>query len=275
MTKENPATSPRGGYLKALLQSSPDAVIAINAEGVITFVNKPTCDLVSCEITDLVGKSIVNIYENEEKARDLNRKLYQSGGVIHGQESVVKTKAGKLIPVRISAAHMYDSSDNYTGAVGFFQSYRPWTAEEIRLQGRYDELESRLAEWQDLCAPVFEFYPGLSMAVVVGHLDNQRFVQLKRSVLNHIIVNKARVALIDLSAALPVDDEVAAQLVKLIRMVRVVGAECIIVGINSTTMAEAVESLVADTKSLNTFSSLQAGIASALAILDLEICKKH
>jgi len=272
--REKSATRPTGGYLEALLQACPDAVLAIDSKGIMTFANRAACVLLGCEMTDLVGKSIVTVYENDEKARETNRKLYQSGGVIHDHESHLKTKTGKLIPVRISASQLKDSSGNYTGGVGFFQPYRPWTAAEAKLEDYCRELEARLAEWQELGAPVFELYPGLSMAVVVGRLDGQRFAQLKKSLLDHIVVNKTRAALIDLSTAVSEGGEVPAQLVKMIRMVRVVGAQCMIVGIKSTAMAEAVESLVADVASLNTFSSLQAGLEAAVAVLDFEISKK-
>jgi len=275
MSKETLAAKPRGGYLEALLNSCPDAIIAIDADGIMTFVNKACCDLLSREMTELVGKNVVMVYENEEKAREANSKLYQSGGVIHDHETVGRTKTGKLIPVRLSASHMYDSSGNQTGAVGFFQAYRPWTAEETRLQDHVEELEAKLSEWQDLGGPVFEFYPGLSMAVVVGPVDSQRFIHLKRSILNHIKINKTRVAVIDLTAAVVDDDEVAAQLVKLIRVVKVVGVECILVGIQSTRIAEAIESQVTDVSSLNTFSSLEFGIEAALDVLGVGICKKQ
>jgi len=276
MAKEKLDTKPRSGYLEALLQSCPDAIISIDAEGTIRFANNAACELLVCEMKDLTGKNIVIVYENEERAMEANQKLYQSGGVIHDHETVAKTKTGKLIPIRLSAAHMYDSSGNYTGGVGFFQAYRPWTAQETRLQDRLAELEARLAEWQDLGAPVFEFYPGLSMAAVVGRVDSERFAQLKTSILNHIKVNKTRVTLIDLSAAVAGgDSDVAAQLVKLIRMIRVVGAECVIVGIQSTRMVEAIESLVVDVSSLNTFSSLQVGMEAAMAMLNLEISRQQ
>jgi hypothetical protein len=48
----------------------------------------------------------------------------------------------------------------------------------------------------------------------------------------------------------------------------------VVVGIESTMMAEAMEPLVPDIGSLNTFSSLQSGIEAALAIIGVEICKK-
>lgn len=275
MEKSKPIGRATGGYLEALLQSCPDAVIAIDAKGIITFVNKAACELIECEMRDLVGKSIVTVYENERGARETNRKLYLSGGVIHLHESKAKTKTGKIVPVRISAAHLKDSSGNYMGGVGFFQAYRPWTAAETELQSYCRELESKLVQWEDLGAPVFELWPGLSMAAVVGPVDSQRCDKLKRTLLDHIRVNKTRAAILDLSATLAEDSGVAAQLVKLIRMVRLVGAHCLVVGIESTMMSEAMEPLVADISALNTYSSLEAGLEAAFSVIGLELCKKE
>jgi len=70
------------------------------------------------------------------------------------------------------------------------------------------------------------------------------------------------------------DDEVPLQLVKLLRTVRLVGAQCVVVGIESEKIAEAMEPLVPDVASLNTYSSLQAGMDAALAIMGLQICNK-
>ncbi len=274
MEKAQPVERSTGGYLEALLQGCPDAVIAVDAKGTITFANRASCDLLECEMRDLVGKSIVRVYENEDRARETNRKLYLSGGVIHCHESVARTKTGKLIPTRVSGAHLKDSSGNVTGSVGYFQAYRPWTAAESRQLEVCQELQARLEEWQDLGSPVFELWPGLSVLVVVGRVDSKRLAQLKRRMLDHIKVNKTRVALIDLSAALSGDDEVPLQLVKLLRTVRLVGAQCVVVGIESEKIAEAMEPLVPDVASLNTYSSLQAGLDAALAIMGLQICNK-
>ena len=142
------------------------------------------------------------------------------------------------------------------------------------MQEYCQELEARLKEWEDLGAPVFELWPGISVAVVVGRLDSNRFAHLKRVLLDHVKINKTRVALIDLTAAIAGDAEVPAQLVKTLRMIRLVGAQCVVVGIESTTIAEALESLVSDISSLNTYSSLQAGIEGALALVGCEITRK-
>jgi PAS domain S-box-containing protein len=271
---DKPRAIGRGGYLEGLLQSCPDAVIAIDAKGIITFVNKAAGELVGCEMHDLIGKNIATIYESEQHARETNRKLYLSGGIIRLHETNVRTANGRLIPIRLSAAHIKDSSGNYTGAVGFFQAYRPWTSAETKLQDYCYQLESRLAEWTDLGAPVFELWRGLSMAVLVGRLDSSRMTQLKKRLLDHIVMTKPRAALIDLSAAMCGDSDVPAQLVKLFRMVRLVGAECFVVGIESTSTAEAMEALVGDTFPFNSYSSLQAGLEAALAAINVGIFRK-
>lgn len=263
----------RGGYLDALLESSPFAVIAIDAKGIITFVNKATITLLGCETKDVVGKSIVQNYESEKHARETNRKLYLSGGVIRDHESVIRTKAGKLIPVRISAAHMRDSSGNYIGAVGFFESYRPWTAAETKLSERCKDLEAEIEEWRDLGAPVFEPMNGLAISVIAGRLDAPRFTRIRRNIVEHVRANKIRVILIDVTAALGGDDEVAKQLVQTVRIVELIGARCLLTGIDSV-IAQALEATVPDIKSLNTFSSLGAGMTAALAFLGYGIIKK-
>ena len=122
----------RGGYLEALLHGCPDAIIAIDAEGKITFANQVACELTERDMKELIGQNITTVYTSIEAARETNRKLYLSGGIIHDHESSVKTKKDKVIPVRVSASHLKDSSGNYIGAVGYFQTYRPWTDNEAK-----------------------------------------------------------------------------------------------------------------------------------------------
>lgn len=263
----------RGGYLDAILESSPYAVIAIDGKGIITFVNKATVELTGYETRDMVGKSIVNYYESEKHARETNRKLYLSGGKTHDHESVIKTKAGKLIPVRISAAHIRDSSGNYIGAVGFFEAYRPWKAAETKLKERCRELEAEIEEWRDLGAPIIEPLEGMSVVTIAGRLDSIRFDHLRKKIVEHIRAEKIRVALIDMSGAVGADAEVANQLIKTVRIAELVGAKCILAGID-TVMAQALEPLVGDIKSLTTCSSRKAAMIAAFNYLGYELVKK-
>jgi len=263
----------KGGHLEALLNGCPDAILAIDAEGTIKFANKAACSLTECEMNELIGESIVEVYESLDAARALNRKIYEGGGTIHDHESRVKTKSGKIVPVRISASHLKDSTGKYIGGVGYFARYRPWGGAEAQVKVRLEELEAKLDKWKRLAAPVFELYPGLSIMVVVGHLDFSRFEDITENLLKHVGSVKTRVILLDLSATVVDDNEVANQLTKTIRTVRLLGASCVIAGMQ-TPLARAMEPLMADLGFVKSFSCMELALEEALNILGYEIHKK-
>jgi len=270
---EKQATTPRGN-LEALLNSCPDAILAINAEGVIKFANNEACQLTERNMNELIGESIVEVYENIEAARKANRKIYEAGGTIHDMETTTKTKTGKLVPVHVSASHLYDSSGKYIGGVGYFAKYRPWTGAEVQVKARVDELEAKLDKWKALAAPVFELYPGLSVMVIVGHLDVDRFEDITTNLLNHVEKFKTRVVLLDLSSAVVDDGEVAKHFAKAIRTVRLLGADCIIADMQ-TTLARAMEPLMTDLGSVKSYSSMEIALEEALKAIGYEIrCKE-
>src|SRR3990170_1002384 len=123
--EEKQITTHRGGHLEALLNGCPDAILAIDAQGIIKFANKEACKLTERNMNELIGESIVEVYENLGAAREANRKIHEAGGTIHDMETKTRTKSGKLVPVRVSASHLYDSSGKYIGGVGYFARYRP------------------------------------------------------------------------------------------------------------------------------------------------------
>lgn len=271
---EKQVTTHRGGHLEALLNGCPDAILAINAEGIIKFANKEACILTEREMNELIGESIVDVYENIDAAREANRKIYEAGGTIHDMETKTRTKSGKLIPVRVSASHLYDSTGKYIGGVGYFAKYRPWSGAEAEVKARVDQLEARLDKWKTLAAPVFELYPGLSVMVVVGHLDVDRFEDITKNLLEHVGQTKTRVVLLDLSAAVVDDDSVAIELAKTIRTARLLGASCVIAGMQPA-LARAMEPLMADLGAVKSFSCMELALEEALSTIGYEIHQKN
>ncbi|MCJ7664106.1 MAG: PAS domain-containing protein [Desulfobacterales bacterium] len=270
---EKQVTTHRGGHLEALLNGCPDAILAINAEGIIKFANNEACKLTERTMTELIGESIVEVYESIEAAREANRKIYKAGGTIHDMETKTRTKSGKTVPVRVSASHLYDSTGKYIGGVGYFAKYRPWVGAEADIKARVDELEAKLDKWKALAAPVFELYPGLSVMIVVGNLIVERFEDIITNLLNHVEKAKTRVVLLDLSAAVADNNEVAKQLARLIRTVRLLGADCIIADMHAT-LARAMEPLMADLGHLKSYSNMEVALEQALKIIGYEICQK-
>jgi len=149
--------SHRPARMDALLSS--DAVLAINAEGIITFANQEACELTERTMNELIGESIVEVYASIELARAANRKIYRAGGSIVDMESKTKTKSGKIIPVHVSASHLYDSNGKYIGGVGYFSRYKPGMieglegiVEEAQLKARVEQLEAKMDNWKKLAS---------------------------------------------------------------------------------------------------------------------------
>ncbi|OGO24199.1 MAG: hypothetical protein A2144_13065 [Chloroflexi bacterium RBG_16_50_9] len=263
----------RGGHLEALLNGCPDAILAIDAAGIIKFANKEACRLTERNMNELIGESILIVYENLEAAREANRRIYEGGGTLHNYESKLRTKSGKLIPVRMSASHLKDSTGKYIGGVGYFAPYRPWSKAETEVKARLDELEVRMSKYKDVAAPVFELYTGLSFMVVVGHVDVSRFEDITKNLLNFVEATPStRVVLIDVTEAV-VDVEVANQLTKTARTICLLGARFVIAGMQLS-LARAVEPLMADIGCIKAFSSRQPALREALDIIGLKICDK-
>lgn len=272
MEKESPPQRSRGGYLEALLSSCPVAILAIDATGVIQFANKEALNIFERDVQEIVGESIVSLYENMEVAKETNRRLYKNGGMVHDHDSRIRTKTGKILPVRISASHLKDSAGNYAGAVGYFETYRPWAAAEIKLKAQVQELEAKLDKWKDRVTPVFELYPGIAGVVIVGSLDVARFDRITANLLNHMKDTETDVAIIDLAAAVA-DDDVAASLVKVVRTIYLMGATCMLAGVKPA-LAQAIEPLVEDISLIESYSTLHVALEAALESIGLKICER-
>ena len=270
---EKQSTTPRGGYLEALLTSCPVAIVAINGEGAINFVNKEACRLVEREMRELVGHNIAEFYDGPEAAKETNRKMYASGGSVQDHESRVKAKSGKIINVRISASHLKDSAGNYIGAVGYFEPYRPWTAAEKQLKKEVDQLKARVEEWKDICAPMFELYDGISMIAVAGRLDTGRIEYIGKEVLNHIEKTEAKTVIINISGAVVEDPHAADGLVKTVRAARLMGVECMLVGIQAA-IARGIESRVDNVGLIRSFRTMNDALEAALDGIGCEINQK-
>jgi PAS domain S-box-containing protein len=138
----------RGKQLEALINGSADAILSIDAEGIIKFANEGACQLTGRTLNELIGESIVEVYGSIESARAANRKIFRAGGTIQNMETSIKNKSGKMVPVQVSASHLYDSSGKYIGGVGYFLQYKPVSATEAQVKASLEQIEETLESLQ-------------------------------------------------------------------------------------------------------------------------------
>jgi PAS domain S-box-containing protein len=131
-------------YLTRLIESSPDAIIAADKQGNVVLFNGGADSLLGYRAEDVIGRPTAELYDSEDRARDLLIEMRKRGGTASGYESVLKAKDGRSVPVLISASVLLDKNGQEAGMVGFATDLRARKNEEEELRKAHDELEKHV-----------------------------------------------------------------------------------------------------------------------------------
>jgi rsbT co-antagonist protein RsbR len=105
-----------------------------------------------------------------------------------------------------------------------------------------EELVNRLrVALEDSSTPVLELWDDVLALPVVGIVDTQRSVQMSERLLKEVMDRRARYVIIDLTGVDVVDTSTADRLFKLSRAVSLLGAECVLTGIQPNVAQTLVE----------------------------------
>ncbi|MDC0675399.1 STAS domain-containing protein [Nannocystis radixulma] len=138
------------------------------------------------------------------------------------------------------------------------------------LKAAFDEKTQLLETIRQASTPIAPVYPGILALPLVGVFDAQRAQLLTERLLQAITEARANVVILDISGV-PVFDTEAAQLIlRTAGAVRLLGTEMILVGV-SPAIAQTIVGLGVDLAGLKTLSSLQDGLAHALALRRVQI----
>lgn len=121
-------------YLRRLVESSPDIIIAVDRDGTIVFYNDGARKSLHYSAKEIVGQKVTAIYASLDEARRVMKAMRGSsdGGRVSSFETVLQSKSGEMIPVAISGSIIYDSAGAETGSIGF--------ARDIRLMRQREQL---------------------------------------------------------------------------------------------------------------------------------------
>ena len=133
-------------YLTRLIESSTDAIIATDKEGKVVLFNEGAETLLGYRSDEVIGRDAMELYGDEERARDVAREMRKRGGTVAGFESMLRAKDGDQIPVLISASVLFGERGEEIGTVGFATDMRERKHEEEALRQARDELEKRVEE---------------------------------------------------------------------------------------------------------------------------------
>jgi rsbT co-antagonist protein RsbR len=122
----------------------------------------------------------------------------------------------------------------------------------------------------ELSAPLIPVLDQIAVMPLIGTIDTERAKLIMENLLNGVIRYRSQVVLIDITGVPIVDSMVAHYIIQASEAVRLVGADCILVGIRPG-IAQTIVNLGIDLRSYPTQASLQKGIETALGLTKRKI----
>ncbi|MCA9605095.1 MAG: PAS domain S-box protein [Myxococcales bacterium] len=132
-------------FLESLIDASVDAIIAASLEGQILLFNTGAERIYGYPAEDVIGKMHVTQLYPEGRAKEVMRMLRspQHGGV--GKVASIRFEAidheGRLLPILLSAAMIFDADGVPTATVGIFTDLR----EKLKIEERLAQAQQKLA----------------------------------------------------------------------------------------------------------------------------------
>ncbi len=113
-------------YLRRLVESSPDIIIAVDRDGTIIYYNDGARKNLHYASAEIIGQKVTAVYASLDEARRVMNALRQSpdGGRIANFETVLRNKDNQQIPVAISGSLIYDDQGSEVGSIGFARDIR-------------------------------------------------------------------------------------------------------------------------------------------------------
>jgi rsbT co-antagonist protein RsbR len=122
----------------------------------------------------------------------------------------------------------------------------------------------------ELSAPLIPVLDQIAVMPLIGTIDTERAKLIMENLLNGVIRYRSQVVLIDITGVPIVDSMVAHYIIQASEAVRLVGADCILVGIRPG-IAQTIVNLGIDLRSYPTQASLQKGMETALGLTKRKI----
>jgi len=164
-------------YLHSVLNSMTDAVFVTSPDGVIKLANSAACKLLSFGEEELLGRSIIAVLEERERA---NFDLLQAAQ--ETRETVVRTRSGQTIPVSFTGSRIDSDDPQFQGNIFVARNItdRKRAERRIRYLARYDALTKipNRMQFQHLLQQTIARALRAGQVVAVLYLDMDRFKEV-------------------------------------------------------------------------------------------------
>jgi anti-anti-sigma regulatory factor len=143
------------------------------------------------------------------------------------------------------------------------ESQRVQQRQYRQLQEALNEQSRLLETVQDLTSPAVPILPGVLLLNIVGHLDSRRAQLINAELLDRVARHRALYVIIDVSSISVIDTAIARQLIETGQAIRLLGANPILVGINSE-IAQTIVHLGVELPGFRMLNDLQHAVSYVL-----------
>jgi len=105
-------------------------------------------------------------------------------------------------------------------------------AYQAELEDKLQTIEKQRAAIRELSTPIMEVWDGVLCLPVVGVMDTMRSVEMTNSLLQSVVEKKTRCIIIDITGIDVMDTRTVDHFMRMARAVRLLGAQCVLTGIN-------------------------------------------
>lgn len=105
-------------------------------------------------------------------------------------------------------------------------------AYQAQLEEKLETIEKQRAAIRELSTPIMEVWDGVLCLPVVGVMDTVRSVEMTNALLQSVVDKKTRCIIIDITGIDVMDTRTVDHFMRMARAVRLLGAQCVLTGIN-------------------------------------------
>ncbi len=257
-----------------LFQLSPGLLATLDVRGRFVDLSPAWTDALGYTLDELRAVPLAELVEPEDRklaARETARGFTGPGTV--GFESRCRHKDGGTRWLAWSArvdpsgqvliCNVQDVTGHRDAIAEREQALELSARAEAEARELADDLHHRIEAQRDaihsMSTPIIQVWDDIVTMPVVGLVDSVRAADMKNALLETVARTGAKFAIVDLTGVDTVDTATADHLLKVMRAVGLLGARCIMTGIQPT-VAQIIVALGLDMQSVVTLRSLREGL---------------
>lgn len=163
-----------------------------------------------------------------------------------------------------------DENGEIDGTIGLSVDVTERLKTETELREKLEFIERQNATIRSLATPIIQVWDRVLCLPVIGTVDNERAAEMMQTLLDAIVREEPKFAILDLTGVEIVDTSTADLILRLFRAAKLVGTESVLCGIRPP-VAQAITSLGLDLGQVRTVRSLRHALEWCVAHLEVDV----